>query len=114
MTELERAQRRACERHGAAFSPPTSDQLCAVSLGVFEGDPVQGVRYQAPSHISGWYLTTERYNGHHTSLRVEHVAHLVNARPDIAQLLALPPVYRFSVGPRTEVWFDPAVAAQEG
>jgi hypothetical protein len=87
--------------------------MCAVSDGVFEGDAAQGVRYSAPEHMSGWYITTARYNGDHRTLRVEHVAHLAERRPDIAPLLALPPGYRFDVaGPELSVWHDPTVAVE--
>ena len=114
MNDLEDRQRLTCERFGAAFSPPRPEQLCAVSVGVFDGDSVQGVRYHAPSHMSGWYLTTARYNGDHQTLTVEHVGHLIESRPDVAELLALPPGFRFELGQEgaAAAWFDPNVAQQ--
>ena len=112
MPELEAAQRAVCARHGAPFTASRPDQLCAVSDGVYEGDAVQAVRYPAPSHMSGWYITTDRYNGDHTTLKVEHIAHLMEKRPDVATYLALPPGYRFEVNAQgAGAWFDPAVAS---
>jgi hypothetical protein len=112
MTALAAAQRAICERYAARYTPVRDDQLCAVSDGVDEGDAAQGVRYSAPEHMTGWYITTARYNGDHRSLRVEHVAHLLERRPDIAPLLALPPGYRFDVnGTAVQAWRDPAVEA---
>ena len=114
MEPIEQRQREMCKRYAAECVVPRDDQMCAVSAGVLEGDPVQGVRYRAPSHMSGWYLTTSRYDGDHRSLRVEHVAHVVDRRPDVAAFLGLPPGYRFDVGGGTaEAWFDAAVAGQE-
>ncbi len=110
MTNLAAVQRATCKRYGAPYAPVSDAQLCAVSDGVYEGDAVQGVRYSAPEHMSGWYITTARYNGDHLSLRVEHVAHVVEARPDIAPLLALPPGYRFDIAHASvRAWRDPAV-----
>lgn len=100
-------QQALCVRYGATFTPPTAEQMCAISDGVYEGDPVQGVRYEAPAHMSGWYLTTERYNGDHTTLLVEHIAHVVERRPDVAVFLALPPGYRFDTT-GGDAWQDSA------
>ena len=111
MATSEDAQREVCRQHGAPFRPPAQDQLCAVSVGVYDGDAVQGVRYVAPEHMSGWYLTTDRYNGDHRSLVVEHVSHVAQRRPDIAPFLALPPGFRFDVTPvSAEAWYDEDVA----
>ena len=108
---LMRDQRAICEREAVAFDPPSLEQLCAVSVGVYEGELAHGVRYHAPPHMSGWYVTTDRYDGDVHSLIVEHVRHLVERRPDIAPLLALPPGYRFtSDGTLMDVRFDDAVA----
>src|SRR5258708_37322792 len=43
-------QHALCDRFGAGFEPPKSDQLSVVSKGGFEGLPVQGVRYPSPDH----------------------------------------------------------------
>jgi hypothetical protein len=102
-------QHAVCARAGATFSPPRPDRNAAVSVGVLEGDPVQGVRYPAPAHMSGWYLTTARYDGNASTLKVMHLVHVTAARPDLAQFVALPPGYRFDSGDGS-VRFDQAVA----
>ena len=112
MTSLETRQRAICERFDAAYTPVAPEQLCAISVGVYEGDPVQGVRYPAPPHMSGWYITTAKYSGDHRSLKVEHVAHVAERRPDFAVYLALPPGYRFEVGGGVAAaWFDATVGS---
>ncbi len=57
MTNLAAVQRATCKRFGAPYAPVSDAQLCAVFDGVYEGDAVQGVRYSAPEHMSGWYIT---------------------------------------------------------
>lgn len=102
-------QHAVCERAQAPFSPPRPDRHAAVSAGVLEGDAVQGVRYPAPEHMSGWYLTTARYDGNVASLKVMHLYHVTAARPDLARFIALPPGYRFDSGTGA-VRFDQKVA----
>jgi hypothetical protein len=115
VTTLEAAQQEAaCARHGAAYTPVDPSQMCAVSDGVYEGEPAQGVRYAAPPHMTGWYITTARYNGDHKTLKVEHAAHVIGRRPDIAVFLALPPGYRFEAGPDSAgAWYDEAVTQED-
>ena len=106
-----RGQHAVCRASGAAFSPPRADRLVAVSAGVMEGDPTEGVRYPSPDHMSGWWFTTDRYDGNIRSLRVEHLYHVTAARPDLARLVALPYGYRFLLD-GVHVWFDQKVASQ--
>ncbi|MBF7074579.1 hypothetical protein ISG33_14330 [Glaciecola sp. MH2013] len=38
--------------------------MVVISDGIYENNgPVEGVRYPSPEHMSGWWLTTELYNG---------------------------------------------------
>lgn len=102
-----REQQALCAAYGADFSPPRPDQLVAINEGVYEGEPVDGVRYPAPPHMSGWYICTDRYDGDITQLMLEHCYHLTVARPDLARYLALPPGFCFDlIGEEPAVWFD--------
>ena len=104
---LWRDQHAVCRAFSAPFDPPRADQLVATSKGVHEGDVVQGVRYEAPEHMSGWYLTTGRYDGNVDSLMVEHLYHVLDRRPDLARYVALPPGYRFdTTSGDDDVWLD--------
>ncbi len=107
-----RDQHEICERFGAHFLPPRPDQLAVISEGVLEGDPLQGVRYPSPDHMSGWWLTTDRYNGDIKSLRREHLYHVTAARPDLARYVALPYGFRFDLAHEEDIWFDKDVAGQ--
>ena len=108
-----RDQHEVCDHFGAVFSPPQADQMVALSDGVFKGEAVQGVRYGAPEHMTGWYLTTAGFSGDVSSLKVEHIYHLTARRPDLARYVALPPGHRFdTTGGVDDVWFDAEVAAE--
>jgi hypothetical protein len=102
-----RDQHEVCDRYAAEFTPPRPDQLVVISDGVLEGDAVQGVRYRSPEHMSGWWITTDRYNGDVASLRREHLYHLTAARADLARYVALPFGFRFDLAHHEDVWFDP-------
>jgi hypothetical protein len=77
-----------------------------------QGDAVQGVRYPSPEHMSGWWITTDRYDGDIRSLTQEHLYHLTAARPDLARCLALPFGFRFDQASGEDVWFDEQVARE--
>lgn len=107
-----RGQHEVCSRFAAgAFEPPRPDRLVVVSEGVFEGDAVQGVRYTSPEHMSGWWITTDRYDGNVKSLKHEHMYHLTARRPDLAPYIALPCGFRFDFATHEDVWFDENVLA---
>lgn len=110
-----RDQHVVCDRFHAAFDPPRPDRKVAISSGLYEGDPVEGVRYPSPEHMSGWWLTTGRYDGNIASLDVVHLYHVTAARPDLARYLALPAGFRFRAhnAQTTDIWFDEKVL-QEG
>lgn len=104
-----RDQHFVCDQYEAAFSPPRPDKLTVVSEGVLEGLAVQGVRYPSPDHLSGWWITTDLYDGNINGLRQEHTYHISAARPDLAKYLALPYGFRFNFSVADEVWFDSKV-----
>ncbi|MFC5476003.1 hypothetical protein [Paraherbaspirillum soli] len=104
-----RDQHQICNKVGAEFFPPRLDQMVVISDGVYEGDDVEGVRYPSPDHMSGWWLTTDRYNGEIETLRTVHAHHVSAKRPDLVKFLALPFGYRF-FSPQSDVWFDEKVA----
>jgi len=101
-----RDQHEVCNRYGGEFTPPRPDKLVVISDGVLEGDAVQGVRYPSPENMSGWWITTDRYNGDIKSLKQEHLYHLTAARADLARYVALPYGFRFDLAQHEDVWFD--------
>lgn len=107
-----RDQHRICEEAGAIFTPPRPDVLAAVAKGVMDGEPVEGVRYPSPQHMSGWWFFTDRYKGDINTVKTEHLYHVTAARADLAPFIALPAGYRFSQKADSRMWFDPAVASE--
>lgn len=104
-----------CHQFQAKFDPPLADNLVVVSKGVMEGiRSVEGVRYPSKSPMSGWWLTTDLYDGNVESLRTVHAHHFCESRRELAWYFALPFGYRFRLTADYEdVWFDDRVAAQE-
>lgn len=114
MTNLEKIQRECCEHYGADYAPVDSGQLVVISDGVLAGAvPVEGVRYPSPDHMSGWWLTTDEYNGDVDTLKTVHFHHIEEKRPEIVIYMALPFGYRFQLGGDEEnAWFDEAAAKE--
>lgn len=106
-------QAEVCRSVGAAFHPPLATTMAAVSSGVLDGQAVDGIRYPSPSHMSGWYLTTDLYNGDINTMSVIHLHHVTHARPDLARYLALPFGYFFDLRCGLAIGFREDVAAEE-
>ena len=109
---LSENQKACCEHYKTDFIPPTQEQLVTISEGVLEGaHEIEGVRYPSPDHMSGWWLTTDLYNGDVGSLKTVHFSHIEEALPQVSQYMALPFGYRFVLGGESEhVWFDSKAA----
>jgi len=104
-----------CKKYKSIFSPPRPDKKVAISDGVLEGDAVEGVRYHAPNHMSGWYITTDKYNGDFKTLEVINAYQLTSVRPDLAAFLALTQGFRFCKDKySSSAWFDKEAYAQPG
>ncbi|MDO6547631.1 immunity protein Imm33 domain-containing protein [Pseudoalteromonas carrageenovora] len=112
--ELLDVQQKCCEHYGAESDVPKFEQMVAISEGVYEGNlPIEGVRYKAPEHMTGWYLTTDLYDGDVSNLKTVHFQHIAEKRPEIAIYMSLPAGYRFLLGGEEEhVWFDEKVATE--
>lgn len=104
-------QHLMCSQHRAEFKPPRPDRLAVISQGVLEGLPVEGVRYPSPNHMSGWWFTTNEYDGNIKTLRQQHMYHVTAAQPHLAKYVALPEGFRFKTNNgAADVWLDPKVA----
>jgi hypothetical protein len=106
-------QREMCKRFNVIPSFPTFSQKIVISNGVYEGLPIEGVRYPSPNHMTGWWLTTDQYDGNVKSLMTVHYFHVVFKRPDLIKYLALPSGYRFFAGKEEDIWYDQKVLLVE-
>lgn len=103
--ELWNEQHAMCDKYGADYAVPSFDQMIVLSEGVLEGDPAEGVRYPSPEHMSGWWITTDKYDGDISNLITVHIQTLAINRPDLVKYLGLPFRYRFH-DPTNDAWLD--------
>lgn len=101
-------QHSVCSKVGADFTTSRFEQLIVISDGVLEGEASEGVRYPSPEHMSGWWITTDQYNGDTKSLKTVHAQHVAVNRPDLVKYLGLPNGYRFHEL-TNDAWFDEKV-----
>jgi len=106
-------QEKVCKDFFALASFPTFNQMVVISQGIYEGLSVEAVRYPSPNHMTGWWLTTERYDGNIKSLMTVHYYHLAFKRPDLLKYLALPFGFRFFAGKELDIWLDNKVLLTE-
>ncbi len=97
-------QKNLCSEEGVSFNMPGFTQKIAISDGVLDEKEVQGIRYLEPEHMSGWYLTTSKYDGNINNMRVVPLQEIVVKRKDLLQFLALPAGYTFGITERNTCW----------
>lgn len=90
-----RSQGEICWQQVPLF--PNFNQSVVISDGVYEGKDIEGIRYESPEHMSGWWLITDNYDDNIESLMTVHFYHVAFKRPDILKYLALPFGYRFLI-----------------
>lgn len=96
-----------CEKYNLVPEIPLLAQKVAISKEIYNGSDVNGVRYEAPQHMTGWYLTSNNFNGDIKTLLTDHLYHLIIHRKDLIKFLALPVGYRFYIDEkRSDVWKD--------
>ncbi len=84
-----KAQNTICQICCSKFNPPHLDQLIVITDGVENGAGFRGIRYEAPSHMSGWWLLSEEYKGTQSRKETLCVKDLLSIRPDVMPFLAL-------------------------
>lgn len=100
-------QEEECRRRNVTPLFPTFGQKIVISKGVYEGCGVDAVRYSSPKHMTGWWVTTDLYDGNIESLMTVYFYNLAFKRPDILKYFALPFGYRFYItDEEKDVWFD--------
>ena len=107
--KVEAAQQRTCERYGAAFQAACDFINSGFALETEGRLPINGLRHPATLDTTGWYLWCgETFSEDKDFFRPVHTIHIYEKYPMVADLLGLPPGYRFLIaGSYTDVWFDP-------
>ena len=104
------SQKGVCEHLKVAPKFARTDQMVALTDDVLNGvHNIDAVRYLAPEHMSGWWITSDNYDGNVSSLKTVHMGHVLAVREDLRPFLALPPGYRIRVEDEVDVWLDPDV-----
>lgn len=88
-------QSEICFQHELIPLFPNFNQQVVISKGVYEGKDIEGIRYDSPEHMTGWWLITDDYDDNIESLKTVHYYHVAFTRPDILKYLAIPFGYRF-------------------
>jgi len=106
-------QRGLCESVAVEADLPTAGSKLGVAANVRDARlwPLNGLRHPPEAGTNGWYL----WRGPHLADSDEffsplHIDHLADWCSDAVRFIALPPGWRFLVGPGQEdVWYDPSL-----
>lgn len=88
-------QSKVCLKYKEITNFPNFGQNIVISKGVYEGKDIEGIRYESPKHMCGWWLITDDYDDNVNSLMNVNYYKIAFKRPDILEYLALPFGYRF-------------------
>lgn len=104
----ESAQKRLCTRYQATFTPSDETTNSGFALGTQGLLPINGLRHAAVDKTTGWYLWCgETFSDAPDFFKPVHTLHIYEQYPEVAELLRLPPGYRFlKAGEYLDVWFD--------
>lgn len=105
--EPTREQLEICERFLVEPDAPLPDEK--LGLGPMDSYPVNGLRHPHEPGTSGWFIWSgeEIDQADPSFFAPLHVGHLERRHPALLPYLALPPGWRFQIGPDYEdVWFD--------
>jgi hypothetical protein len=102
-------QRIVCERLGT--SPIDAPEGLKVGIGGRGGEgPVHGLRHPPEGDTTGWYIWRGELSDADDFFSPLHVSHLKTQLPEVVPYLALPPGWRFLLGPGHEdIWYDAAL-----
>lgn len=107
-------QEDVCLRFGAVAEPPALEAKLGIGLATIRELPINGLRVRLDG-TCGWFI----WGGGEPSTdpdfyRPLHVAHVAKYLPSVEPYLSLPPGYRFQIADvHEDVWFDPALLAEE-
>lgn len=100
-------QMEICKTYSVNFQPALLNQKIAISKEIYSGAEVNAVRYDAPEHMTGWYLTSNNFSGDVSDLAVDHLYHILVARPELARFFCVPSGYRWFLDNKGyDVWKD--------
>jgi hypothetical protein len=118
-------QSDTCKAFGSPFLPAKYAQKVVHSPeALATGGRIEGIRYPAPAHMSGWWIFDQAYDGDPADaaqlMQITPVFRVLASQPRLASLFGLDAGYAFSIStdpasPANEsrkVWFEDDVARQ--
>lgn len=112
-TELERIQKRICEKYGLAYEPSPLQLKVGISADVKKGiEPIHALRHPADNGTTGWYIWSGEYSEDDDFFEPLHTIHLMELCPLILPYLGLPAGSRVLIaenGNYSDVWEDPSL-----
>jgi len=107
-TAIEIAQKKTCERYQAGFVEAAGLVNSGFAIETDGLQPIHGLRHNVTGDTTGWYIWCgAEFSTDKDFFKPIHTAHIYEKHPEIAELLGLPPGYRFLVaGDHLDVWFD--------
>lgn len=114
--EIPAEQLQTCGKVGARPFDTPLDLIAGLGHRL-DQMPINGLRHVPRDGTSGWYIWSggeiDETDG--SFFRPTHLTHIVEALPQVARYLALPPGWRFLVAPEQEdIWYDPTIRDTTG
>lgn len=109
VVNLNAEQKAICDGLGVGFMPAPLNSIAGISKDYRKNIvPVNGMRCNPGPGENGWYIWVgEKLGDDDDFFHPVHISHLLEARPEIAKFLGLPPGWRFLIaGDYEDVWFD--------
>ncbi|HEY1216728.1 MAG TPA: hypothetical protein VGE93_24145 [Bryobacteraceae bacterium] len=105
----ELAQKQLCTRYQATFTPSHETVNSGFARSTQGLLPLNGLRHVPVNGTTGWYLWCgETFSDAPDFFQPVHTLHIYEQYPEVAELLGLPPGYRFlKAREYLDVWFDP-------
>jgi hypothetical protein len=102
------AQRKICVRYDARFVEARDLVNSGFASETAGCRPINGLRHNLTADTTGWYIWCgESFSTDPNFFKPVHTRHIYEKLPDVAELLGLPPGYRFLFAENhLDVWFD--------
>jgi hypothetical protein len=108
MDDIEKAQRKICEKYKTQYCPPSDNSKLGIAITTIKNVPLNGLRHPVTESTCGWYI----WGGTEFSENAEffsplHVFHIEEYCPEASSYLGLPAGWRFLIAADfVDVWFD--------
>jgi hypothetical protein len=108
-------QRQICDKYTANFVSADENINSGFAVQTSNQTPINGLRHPLTEDTTGWYIWCgKEFSTDPAFFKPVCTRHIYDQQPKIAELLGLPPGYRFlSANDYLDVWFDPTLLNTE-